>query len=109
MFGLSDLGDDAVLAEVEEAHRALARAEARCARAVAEADRRGLTGNALNVASWVAWKCRVQKAQARVEVSNGRALRAMPEVAAAHDAGEITAQLVRLLAAAQRSNAMAFE
>jgi hypothetical protein len=103
------LDDDALVAEVFEAHRALARAQARCARLAAEVERRPVIENATTVAGWLAWRCRITKSQARLELSNGRAVRRMPEVAAAHDAGEVTAEHVRLLAAAHRSNAEAFE
>lgn len=63
---------------------------------------------ALGTPAWVAWKCRIKKSQAKAEVSRARALRHMPEVAAAYAAGEISTEHVRLLAAGYRSNGEAF-
>ena len=106
---LDQLNDVDLAAEVIDAHRDLARAEARSARAVSALEQRRVIGDATNTASWVAWQCQIKKSQARMELSNGRAMRKMPDVGTAHDAGEITAEHVRLLAAAQRANPKAFE
>lgn len=102
------LDDDALIAELIESHRDLARHQAHCVAVTAEIDRRCLGENAANTASLVAWQCKISKAEARLEVSNGRALGSMPEVAAAFAAGAITSSHVRLLAAAFRAAPDAF-
>jgi hypothetical protein len=57
----------------------------------------------------VAWKCRIKKSRAKAEVSRARALRHMPEAAAAFEAGSISSDHVRVLGAAQRSAPDSFE
>jgi hypothetical protein len=52
--------------------------------------------------------CRIPKGSAKAAVTRSRALRSMPGTAAAYDAGDITSDHVRVLAAAHRSNADLF-
>lgn len=59
--------------------------------------------------AWVAYRCRVPKHVAKAMVTCGRALPAMPEVAAAFSAGDIGSDHVRVLAAALRRCSKAFE
>src|SRR3954447_9486949 len=52
--------------------------------------------------TWLAYVCRLPKGAAHAAVSRSRALRAMPGTAAAYEAGDITTDHVRVLAAACR-------
>jgi len=72
-------------------------------------DRVGDPEGALGAAPWVAWKCGVRREAAGAEVARARALRHMPETAAAFAAGRISTDHVRLLAAAWRAAPEAFE
>src|SRR4051812_45989680 len=80
-------------------HARRARMDAQVTRLTAAFEVRGDPQGALGTASWVSWKCRVKKAQARADVSNARALRHLPDVADAFAAGEVSAEHVRVLAA----------
>ena len=77
--------------------------------AVGEVDRSGLIGNARSTAAWFAHRTHLPKHHATVIVSNARALRKMPAVAAAFAAGEIHGDHVRLLATAHDLNPDAFD
>ena len=101
--------DQTEIAELTvEMHRLQARLDAEVTRTVGVFDTSGDPEGALGTAPWVAWRCRIKKSQAKAEVSRARALKRMPEVAAAYAAGAITSEHVRLLAAAHRAAPDAF-
>ena len=98
MFGVVERADEAIdgllavdlgalspeeLADwVVQSHRLQQRIDAVACRATAAFDRHGDPQGAISTAAYLAWRCRVPKAQARAELANGRALRAMPAAAA---------------------------
>jgi hypothetical protein len=89
-------------------HRVAKRASALATASTAAFDRHGDPEGAVGAAPWVAWRCKVSKEHAKAELSRGRALRQMPATAAAHAAGEIGSEQVRLLATAMRAAPDAF-
>jgi len=104
-----DALDHREIAELTVAmHGMQSRLDAQTDRVVGAYDLHGDPGRAVTTASWLAYTCRLPKARARASVSRARALKHMPEVAAAYASGAITSDHVRLLAAAQRSNPEAF-
>ena len=100
---VSALSAEDLASWVVQAHRLQQRIDAVVCRATAAFDRHGDPQGAVGTAAFVAWRCRVPKAQARAELANSRALRSMPAVALAFEAGAIGRDQVRVLAAAQRS------
>src|SRR4051794_21628734 len=92
------ISQEEIASFVMESHRLRARAEAAATAAVGAFERHGDPETALNSASWIARRCRVRKGQAQREASNAKALRTMPLVAAAFEAGEISEQHVAELA-----------
>lgn len=98
----------AALDEIAELQRRVAAGEAALAARVAALDAMGGGGGSVTTASEVAYRCRIPKPRAKLLVTIGRALRHVPEVSAAFEAGEITIDQVRLLAAAQRRCPEAF-
>ncbi len=99
----TSLDQESLAAFVIAVHRLSARMEAVATKATGAFDRYGDPGGAVGAAPWVASKCKVKLAQAKGELSRARALRQMPEVEAAYEAGAVTDEHVRLLASAQRS------
>ena len=93
---------------VPELARVRNRVEAIATRCVRRVERTAALDGAISTASWVAWKCRMPRGHAKTLVSNGRALEAMDEVAAAFDDGTIAGDHVRVLAEAQRFTPKAF-
>ena len=63
---------------------------------------------ARGAAAWVAWQCHLSKARAGAAVRCARVLRDLPATEAAFLRGELTAEHVRLLAAAHRAAAEPF-
>ena len=96
------------MAHAPEVLRVRNRVEAIATRCVRRVDRSGALDGAVSTASWVAWRCRMPKGRAKVLVSNGRALEAMPEISEAFDRGSISGDHVRVLADAQRFAPKAF-
>src|SRR4051812_1802897 len=81
-----------VLSEmVEELQRMRARLEAAEARVIArwDADRCWQADGAQSGGAWLVWKARLPRSAAHQRVRHARALRTLPEVAAAWSAGEI--------------------
>jgi hypothetical protein len=85
----SELSGEELRAWVIAAHRLQQRVDALACKTTAAFDRHGDPQGAVGAAAWVAWQCRVPKPQATAELSNGRALRRMPAVTLAFEAGVI--------------------
>ncbi len=98
----------AVLDEIAECQRRVSEAEAGLVAAVAALDAMADADGAVTTAGSVAYRCRMPKPRAKLLVTLGRALRHMPATSAAFDAGEISIDHVRVLAAAQRHCPKAF-
>jgi hypothetical protein len=103
------LDQDELARYVVAVHRLKARMDAVATRATGAFERHGNPQGAVGAASWVAWKCRIKRSEARAELSRARALRRMPDVDAAYESGAITSEHVRLLAAAHGSAPEVFE
>ena len=91
------------------AHRLQARMDAMATKATGAFDRLGDPQGAIGPAAFVAWKCRLRKEAVKAELSRARALRSMPAVTLAYEAGAVSSDHVRLLAVAQRSAPEAFD
>jgi hypothetical protein len=91
------------------AHRLQSRMDAVATKATGAFDRLGDPQGAIGTAAFVAWKCRLRKEAVKAELSRARALRSMPAVALAYEAGAVSSDHVRLLAVAQRSAPDAFD
>jgi len=105
---VADLDRFSRLARIEALQQQLSRLQAELTRTVGVADaQHDIDG--VTMASWLAWKTHVPKAQAAVSVANARALRRMPAVEEAFAAGEVSADHVRVLAAACRANRERFD
>jgi len=100
---LDALTPDEIAEHTVAMHRLQARVEALTARSVGVFDRRGDLQGARGTAPWLAWQTKIPLARAKAELSRARALRKMPETRAAHEAGAISAEHVRLLAGAYRA------
>ena len=98
---LSTLSPEEVAEHTVAMHRLQARVDALTARSVGVFDRRGELEGARGTAPWLAWQCKIPLARAKAELSRARALRKMPEVRAAHEAGAISSDHVRVLASAR--------
>ena len=98
------LTDDQLNDAMVELHTVSARLEAQLTRITGVWDAREswALDDARTGASWLAWKCRIPQAAARMRVRLARALRHMPATEAAWAAGEIEGSHVRLLARARR-------
>lgn len=90
-------------------HRLQQRMDAAVTSATGAFDRHGDPQGAIGSAPWLAWRCRIPKAQAKAELARSRALRSMPATASAYESGAVSSQHVRVLAAAQRAAPEAFE
>lgn len=97
-----------LLAEIEEGERRRAAEDAAQARRIVALDVMGASDGPVTTAALVAQRCRMPKQRAKLLLSIGRALRQMPETAEAFDAGAISVDHVRVLAAAQRRCPEAF-
>lgn len=102
------LDPDAIAELTITMHRLQSQMDAATTSVTGAFDAHGDPEGALGTAPWVAWKCGIKKSQAKAEVSRARALRHMPAVAAAYEAGLITSEHVRLLAAGYGANGEAF-
>lgn len=104
------LSDDELDAEIVELRRARVRLEARQVELVAAADGRRLFEDLgfVSAASWLADRLRAPHGVGVGMVGVARALRQMPEVAAAFGAGSIDLRQVRMLVAACRLSPGAF-
>ena len=105
MFGLSR---SELLDEIATRQRRVAVEEAALATAVAALDAIGASDDPVTTAAVVANRCRVPKARAKLLLTVGRAVRQMTDAAEAFEAGELTLDHLRLLAAAQRRCPKAF-
>jgi hypothetical protein len=102
------LDDAQVRHTIVKIHQLGNRMDAVRTRAAGAVDRYLDTGRATPT-TWLAYTCHLKKGVAHGEVTRSRALRSMPATAEAYDAGAITTDHVRVLAAACRSNQTLFE
>jgi hypothetical protein len=104
---LRELDQDELTSTLVDVHRLQARTDAHVTDVVGAVDR--YWGQDVQPVSWIAHKCRIKPSKAKAALARSRALRHMPEVKAAYDAGAMSSEHVALLAAASRSNRDAFE
>ena len=106
---LTTLDQESLQAAMVQSHRLQARADALATKTTGAFDRQGDPQGAIGTAAFVAWKCRRRKESVKAELSRARAVRSMPAVSLAYEAGAVSSDHVRLLAAAQRSAPEAFD
>jgi hypothetical protein len=107
---LTELPDARLEEDFAELQRGIERLETERLRRLAEIDHRGLHGRDghLSAVSWLASRHDVPRAVAASELRVARALGEMPEARRALEDGEVSLQVVRALAAAQRFDPEAF-
>lgn len=104
------LTDGEVIDYVRRAQRILSLADAHCARSAGRLDvsKAWAADGAKSATAWVRWQCNLAHGRASEAVCTARSLRVMPVVEEAMLAGRLTADHVRILAAAQRVAPEAF-